>query len=299
MDRLNAYGSFLRVVEAGSFSAAARELGVTQPTISKQIAALEAELETALLVRTTRKLSLTDAGNQLYESARSILDEVARTEAAVRRLDQEPVGTLRVNLPLVFGQECIVPLLPEFLRAHPKIELDLHFTDRYVDLLEEGVDIVVRIGTTPDSTLVARKLGLTRRVVVASPDFLARHGMPQQPGELATRPCVVFASGGSGSRWVFERGGQRSAVRLSSIVRSDNGHVLRDLAVRGVGITTLASWLVAPDIEAGRLVPLLEDYTMPTMDITALYPSRRFLPHRARRFLEFLERRFSGHPQLG
>lgn len=298
MDKLVAYQAFARVVELGSFSAAARELGVAQPTISKQVAALEAALAVALLRRTTRRLVVTDAGERLYEAVRTILDEVDRAEASVRRLDQEPEGTLRIGLPVELGQLCVVPRLPELLRRFPQLELDIRFSDRFVDLLEEGVDLLVRVGASPGPNLVARKLGVTRRALVASPAYLEAHGAPAHPHELPAHACLVYAGGQSTAAWTLLRGPERIDVRVSPRVRADNGRALRELAVAGVGIAMLATWLVGPDLAEGRLCPVLPEHGPPPLDVVALYPSRRFLPYRARRFVEYLQEVFAVHPYL-
>ena len=299
MDKLGAYRTFVRVVEAGSFSAAARELGVGQPAVSKQVATLELALGTALLTRSTRRLHVTDAGERLYEAALAILDQVERAEATVRQLDREPAGRLRVNLPVVFGQTCVVPLLGEFLSRHPRIELDVRFTDRLVDLRKEGVDLLIRVGPTDDTSLVARKLGVTRRAVVASPAYLEAHGSPTEPDDLREHACLMYAgSRGHRAGWMFMSEAGVRTVRVEPRLVADNGQALGELARQGAGITMLATWLVGPDIEAGRLRVLLPAYEPPPLPVVALYPSRRFLPHRARRFVQLLQERFTEHPYL-
>ncbi len=310
MDKLHAYQVFVAVVEAGSFSAAARNLGLAQPTVSKQVAALEAELGIALLTRTTRRLHVTAAGEQFYESARAILDSVAQTEAAARRLDQDPIGTLRLNIPSVFGQQFIVPMLPDFLHRYANVKLDLRFTDQFVDMLEEGVDLVIRIGRHSDTTLVARKLGVTRRAVVGAPSYFARRGIPQHPQDLVQHECLAYAGGRSGPRWRFLRRSRRDdhggrdnraeqlTVDVDARVTGDNGRVLRQLAVQGLGIAVLATWLIGPDISAGRLQQVLVDFPIPLLDIVAIYPSRRFLPHRTRCFIDMLQAHLAEQPEL-
>jgi len=298
MDRLDAYAVFVKVVEAGSFSAAARELGVTQPTVSKRVAALEAALGAALLHRTTRRLQVTAAGERLYESARRVLDEVARGEAEVRRLDLTPAGELRVNLPVAFGQTCVVPHVASFLTEHPDVTVDLRFAERYVDLLEEGVDLLLRIGRPPAGSMVARRLGVTERVVVAAPAYLAARGTPEHPHQLAAHDALVYANNRAGTRWVFRRGDADYSVRVEPRVRSDYGGSLRTLAREGHGLALLASWFVADELASGSLVRVLSDYAVPRLDVLAIYPSRRFLPFRARRFIEHLAKRFADDPHL-
>ena len=289
VDRLDAMQAFVRLVELGSFTKAGAELQVKQSTVSKWISALEAQLEVQLIQRTTRRHRVTDAGQHFYQRAKQILATYEQTELELRAGDElELSGRLRVNLPVVFGGLFVVPALPEFLRAHPRLELELGFDDRYIDLLSEDVDVAVRVGTPRDSSLRARQLAITSRRVVAAPCYLERRGAPMHPRELGEHDCLRFRELGGRDVWVFEQGGRKLRARVGGRVAIDNSEALLTMAREGLGVALLASWLVREAVEAGELVTLLDDWSLPPAPIQALTPPTRHVHPRVRAFVDFL-----------
>jgi DNA-binding transcriptional LysR family regulator len=286
---------FVAVVEAGSFAAAARRLGTTTSAVSKRIAAIETRLGARLVHRSSRHLAPTQAGLAFYERCRRIADDVAEAERAVREGAGAPVGAVRVSAPLTFSQQHLVPLLPDFLAAHPRVDVVLVADDRYVDVIEEGVDLAIRTGALPDSGLVRRKLAFDRRVVCASPAYLAQHGAPRAPAELASHACMRHAGhtqhGGAG-RWTFEGPGGRASVPVRGRFQVNHTGMIRDAALAGLGVALLPLFAIGDDLRSGRLVALLEDWRVPPeVGIHALFPAGRSEPAAVRAFVEFLAAR--------
>ncbi|ACY14051.1 LysR family transcriptional regulator [Haliangium ochraceum] len=278
MDRLTAMNAFVRVVELGSFSAAAADLRVEQSTVSKWIAALEDELAARLIDRTTRQRRVTEAGQRFYQRAREIATSYAAAAAEVQD-DERPRGRLRVSAPVVFGRLFVVPAAVRFLRRYPEVELDLRMSDRYVDLVEGGFDLAVRVGAPLDSSLRARTLARSRRHLVATPRYLARCGTPERPRQLSVHACLVHSGLAPGSPWVFRRGSRTQRVRVSARFAADNSEALLAMARASLGVAVLADWLVARDLERGRLVSLLPEYELPAAPVQALSaPGRRATP---------------------
>ncbi|MEO1267418.1 MAG: LysR family transcriptional regulator [Myxococcota bacterium] len=300
MDKLDAMQSFIRVVECGSFSRTARETGTTQPTISKRIAFLEEVLGARLLVRTSRSMELTEVGAAYYERCLSILAEIETAEVEVNRLHNVMRGTLRVSAPDLLGNHFISPRLPGFLAQHPNLMLNLNLTNRQVDIIAEGFDVAVRVGSLKDSSLVAQKLASVRAVLVASPSYLNTHGLPQSPLELSSQNCLIYSHGASSIDWVFHDG-QESPLRVtvSGNLATSNALVLKQAAIAGVGIAMLSTFMVEDEIAAGVLKPVSFDgYTCPAFPLFAVYPVHRFVPVKVRRWIEFLKQEFSQEPAL-
>ena len=297
MDRLTAMMMYTRVVERGSFSAVARELDTTQPTVSKQIAALEKHLGTTLLNRTTRGLSVTDAGAEYYERCRRILEEVTEAEASVNTL-RGVSGTLRATIPVGFGTRLILPLIPKFMAAYPNLEIDLSLSDRHVNLVEDGIDIAIRLGALTDSTMIVRPLGTGQRVTVAAPAYLARHGTPVEPADLAHHSCIVFSLFSTVNRWRFQGPKEEISVSVRGRLRTDHADAIRTGVLAGIGIAFAPVWLVADDIAQGRLVTLLDEFPPATYEIHALYAPTRYVPSKVRAFTNFLLEAFKAHPLL-
>lgn len=285
MDRLLWMHCYVRAVETGSFSAVARELEIGQPTVSRHIAQLEAHLGCRLLQRSTRRLSLTAEGERYYPEARRALEAVALAESGVQG-EPVPQGLLRVTCPTALARFLILPLVTGFLRAHPRVDLDLQIVDRRVDLIEEGVDLAIRVGELSDSALHARRLALAPRVCVASPDYLARQGTPQRPRDLGQHNCVRYSLLSTGSRWPFET----EPVEVSGNFRVNSPDGVREVVAAGLGIGLAPRWLFEDLLAQGRVLPLLEDHPLPPMPIHALYPTRRWLPPRAQVFIEAVAR---------
>jgi DNA-binding transcriptional LysR family regulator len=296
MDRLVAMEMFVRIVETGNFSAVARQLGTTQPTISKQLTALEQRLQTRLLNRSTRSISLTEAGAAFYERCRRILDEVREAEGALGKLQSALSGTLHVNASIGLGQIFLTPLLLKFQRQYPELAVELSLTDRYIDLVEEGADLAVRIGRLADSNLVARRLGSTRRIVVATPGYLAAHGTPKRPEDLAHHSCLLYAYLSTGNEWSFDGPDGEIRVRVRGNFKANNGDAIRQALLASVGVAISPDWLIHDKLESGEVVALLPEFAPPPLDINAVYPSGRHLSTKVRTFIEFLQDEFKAIP---
>ena len=290
---------FSKVVQAGSLSAAARELGVSPAVVSRTLAALEARLGVRLVNRTTRSLHLTDEGASYFETCQRILAEIDEADAAVTSRRVEPQGVLKVSLPASFGHKHIAPLIPRFAERYPKIELALSLSDRSINLIDEGFDLAVRIAELKDSSLAARKLAPNRRVVCASPAYLREHGEPKTPQDLAKHNCLVATwEQGFAMNWEFKNPvGKRSSVRVTGRYACDNWEVLREWAVAGLGVALKSTWDVRKQLEDGSLVPLMPGYDFGTdVGIYAVYPHRRYLPAKTRVFIDFLAESFGPEP---
>jgi LysR family transcriptional regulator, regulator for bpeEF and oprC len=288
MDRLLLMQSFARAVETGSFSAVARELGTTQPNVSRHIAALEQHLGVRLLHRSTRKLTLTPEGERYYAETRDVLDAVAEAESNVRGRDT-PRGLLRVSCPTALGRLYLLPLVKTFLLRYPEIELELQISDRFVDLVEEGMDLAIRIGQLKDSSLKARRIGTGERGCFASADYLARRGVPKSPEDLARHDCVLYTLLSSGSTWTFKD--HELAVRGRFRVNTPDG--ILGAVLDGLGIAYGPVWLFEQALRDGRVRALLLDQLGPPSPIHLLYPEKRLLPRRAAVFMDFVAGEFS------
>lgn len=297
MDRLYQMRLYTRVVETGSFSAVARELGTIQPTISKQLSALEDHLGVRLLNRTTRQLSTTEAGRKYFERCKRILEEISDLEGSLSDLQTRPTGLLRVHAAVAFGQLYMLPLMFRFRRLYPGLAVDLMLSDRYVDLIQEGVDVAIRFGELRDSQLVARRVGGSTRVCVASPAYLRARGTPKSPGELFSHNCITYNYLFS-NEWEFEGGQGPTTVRVGGDFRANSALTIRAAALEGIGIAHMPTMFVQEDIEKGRLVQVLADYGPPAVDVHAIYPSARFLSTKVRTFLDFVAEEFSTIPAL-
>ncbi|MFP2912226.1 LysR family transcriptional regulator [Pyxidicoccus sp. 3LFB2] len=295
-DRLEDMLSFTAVARALSFADAARELGISASALSRRIARLEEALGTALLRRTTRHVSLTEAGTLYLERCADVLTRVEDAEALVSGLAGEPRGRLRVAVPNLFGQLQVAPLLPEFMRRYPRIALELSFTDRYVDLVQEGFDVAIRIGTLTDSSLVARRLATNHRLLCAAPGYLRGRRPLTKPEDLAQHAGLYFSHLSDGHVWNLQRGDERVAARGRPVLVSDNAEALRLAAVGGCGVTVLATFLVAEDLRAGRLVRVLEGWSVPDTGIFAVHPPGRLVPSKVKAFVSLLAERYAGTP---
>lgn len=297
MDRLLELEVYVQVVHAGSFTAAGRGLGLSPSAVSKQIGRLEYRLGVRLLNRTTRKVSMTEEGAAFFEHAKRIIADLDEAEQALSHLRGAPRGLLRVNMPVTIGHLILAPLIPEFLRRYPDVEVDLTLNDRLVDLVEEGMDLGIRIGALKDSSLIARKLAPSRRAVCAAPSYLERAGTPRRPADLAGHNCLVYTYRTWRNDWPFRgsEGGETvpETVHVTGSFSANNGEVLRQAALGGSGIIMLPIWQVRDDLMAGRLVELLPDYSSPGADIHAVYPQTRYLAPRVRAFVDYLALEFA------
>lgn len=291
MDQLKQIESFVSVVTRGSLSAAARAEGVTPAVIGRRLDALELRLGVRLLVRTTRSLTLTFEGSAFFEDCQRILNELSNAEAAVSLGGVKPSGHLRISAPAGFGRRHVAPLVSDFLDAHPDVSCTLDLSDRLVDLVNEGIDCAIRIGELGDSSLVSVLLAENRRVVVASPAYLAVHGKPQTPDELVDHRCLILAQQ-RGWQFADGRGGTR-AMKVGGRLECNDGAVLHDWALAGRGLAWRSRWEVDADLRAGRLVSVLDEYAATATGIHAIFPQRRHLPLRVRLFIDLLKSRYS------
>jgi DNA-binding transcriptional LysR family regulator len=295
MDRFSAMEVFSQVVESGSFSGAASKLGISPTAASRLVAELEGHLHTRLLNRTTRKVSLTESGRAFYERCVQLLGDLREAEEEAARAAIVPRGTIRLTTAVTFGTRHVAPVIAEFLTQHAGVGFDVSLSDRMVDLVEEGFDLAIRIGAPGADNLVARKLGETRIVPCASPAYLAAHGAPAVPEALVEHNCFTYEHLSPRDLWRFrDPAGAERVVRVRGNLHSNNADLHAQLAVRGIGIVFEPAFIVGPEIRAGRLVPLLQDYEPAPLPIYALYPSRKHLSAKVRFFVDFLAARFAG-----
>jgi DNA-binding transcriptional LysR family regulator len=280
---------FVRVVEAGSFSAAARDLNMGQPAVSKTIASLEDRLGVRLLTRSTRKLSPTDAGTAFYERAVRAIGEADEAEAAAQGAGTGLEGRLRVSAPVTFSRLHLVPKLGSFLDAHPKVQVELLMDDRTVDLVAENIDVALRVGVLTDSALRARKLGQAERLVIASPSYLARRGVPRTPADLLEHDGVIYGQSSGGQEWLFRRGTSETSVYLRTRLKLSAAEGVREAVLAGQGFAIASRWMFTPELKSGEVVSILEEWTLPPMDLWVIYPSGRLTSAKARAFIKWFE----------
>jgi len=298
MDRFEDLQAFVAVVEAGSFTAAAERLDSAKSAVSRRISKLEERLGVQLLHRTTRSLSLTESGRSFYEHSARILADLDEAEAAVQQAHGELRGTLKVALPLSFGVRHMGKPIAAFAKLHPKIQFELDLNDRRIDLIEEGVDLALRIGRLSDSSLIARRLFDARTVACASPHYLHEHGAPETPEDLRHHACLVYGNLADPDRWrCTDAKGHRHDVRVNVAMRASSGDFLVNAASHGLGIALSPTFIASEAIRRGNLVPVLADYEWPVSPAWAVYPPTRHLNYRVRAFIDFLAERFSGTPQ--
>ena len=299
MDRFHALTAFARVVETGSFARAAERLGVSVSSVSRLVADLEAHLDARLLNRTTRRLSLTESGQAFFERCVQLLADLEEAEVAVASASIVPRGTLRLTCSATFAARHLAPAIAAFAARHAQIRFDVELSERVVDIVEEGFDLAVRVGTTGSQNLVGRLIGTTRIVCCAAPSYLARHGEPQEPEDLARHVCLTYEYSPTRNVWSFRdaKGGERQ-VKITGPVHANNGRFNEALAAEGLGIAREPDFIIGPDVRAGRLTPILRRFEPPPLNIYVVYPSRRHLSAKVRAFADFLVERFAT-PQWG
>ncbi|OWJ64779.1 LysR family transcriptional regulator [Inquilinus limosus] len=297
MDMPGAMIVFAQVVDSRSFSAAAARLGLSKSAVSKQIAKLEDRLGARLLNRTTRTLSPTDAGQDFYERCLRVAREVEEAERAITHLSAEPRGLLRLNAPASFGREYLAPLVPEMLARWPELRIEVLFEDRFVDVVAEGFDLVIRITRLQDSSLVARRIASCRRLLCAAPSYLERRGVPRSPADLLQHDCMLYSYATDQNEWEFVGpDGRLETVRVDGRLRANNAEVTLAALRAGAGLALSPDFIVGPDIAAGRLVPLLTGYENPFGAIYAVWPHNRNLAPKVRAVVDFLVERFAAEP---
>lgn len=296
LDNLTSMAVFATVVDANSFSAAAAQLGLSKSAVSKQVSSLERRLGTQLLNRTTRRLGLTEAGAALYERCARIMSELADAQAELGQMHGQPRGLLRVSAPVSFGKQHIAPQLGHFLRENPEVHIDLSLSDRFVDLIEERFDCAVRVAQLPDSSLMARRLAPARRVVCGSPAYFKRHGLPHTPDDLRQHNCLQYSYLASSNGWPFAGPNGNFTVRVAGNLETNNGDVLREAALNGVGIALIPTFMIGDDLRAGRLQAVLTEFDGWQASVYAVYPATRHVAPKVRAFVDYFAKRCNGTP---
>lgn len=289
MDRLSAMETFVNVVEAGSFSGAARRLNVGQPAISKTVAQLEERLGVRLLLRSTRGLMPTEAGQNFYERALRSIEEADAADRAAQGAGAGLSGPLRVCAAVTFARLRILPHLPRFLAQHPQLTIDVVLDDRNIDMLEEGIDVALRMGTLIDSGMTAKKIGQSPRMVLGTPAYFARAGVPENPADLSRHEAIVYGRAGGGNAWMFRRGTTESSVALTGRLKVNAAEGVRVAVLADMGIAVASEWMFEPELKDGSVRQVLADWVLPPVDLWALYPTGRMASAKARAFVSFVE----------
>lgn len=294
MDQLGAMRVLTRVIQTGSFSAAAREQNTSQATVSKKISALEDKLGVKLITRSSRELSLTQAGQAYYDHCLSILQEIDEVEANVRSQVSSPKGVLRIAAPAPLARILLAPLIAEFLAIYPDIEVDMVIGERHIDLIVEGIDVAIRAKKLEDSSLIARPLFNNPLLLVASKAYLEQHGTPTKPNDLKSHSCIVYTFNRSLNNWHFTENGQETSVTVKGAFRSNSGETNLEMALAGLGITQLPIWMTDTFLDSGALVQVLDAYCTDTVPINAIYPHSRHIPLKVRCFVDFIQEKLRG-----
>jgi DNA-binding transcriptional LysR family regulator len=290
MDKLTSMSVFVRVAKAGSFAGGATELSISRAMATKHIMQLESSLGVRLFNRTTRSLSLTDVGASYLERCQHVLLDIEEMEAAITHLQTEPRGLLKISAPPVIGAAHITHAVAEFLKRYPDLKVDMMLQSSHGDLIDEGIDIAIYLGDLDDTSMVARKLASSPMVVCASPDYLAKHGIPNTPEDLYNHSCLINWASAPRNKWKFkDQRGVESIIKVTGRMQSNVADANRVAAINGLGLVMLANYVVGRDIKKGKLIPVLENYTAPPLDIHAIYPHRKYLSAKVRRFLDFLQ----------
>ena len=296
MASLEEMKAFVRIVETGSISAAAKQLGVAKSAVSRRLKELEGRLGVQLLTRTTRQSSLTEAGRRYHDRAVRILDDVIELEAITSNTSTELTGEIRIAAPLSFGLDQLSPAINRFAMVHAGLRIHLEFTDRHINLVEEGFDVAVRVARLKDSSLIAKRLAPIRAVLCASPEYVKHNGQPQHPADLKNHEALQYAQRANVS-WRFTGpDGRESQIQVSSRLLADNGDFLCQAACAGLGVALLPTFIAAPQIRSGDLIPIMTDYTIPPLNAYAVYPQTRHLARQVRAFIDHLVDFFSGEP---
>jgi DNA-binding transcriptional LysR family regulator len=293
MDRIQAIRLFIRVVDLGSFSKAAADLGIGQPSATKMVAQLEKRLGARLLHRSTHGVTPTEVGTLYYEKCQLIAHHVEEAESVATLMQSQLQGGLRISTSVAFGRRVLVPLVIRFMRAHPKLQVDLSFDDRYVNLVEQGIDVAIRMGRLADSALGSRFLGINPWVVVASPSYLQARGVPASPTELSGHDALVYSTVQGDARWHFTGAdGESATVAVRGPLRSNNLSAILSAAREGMGIAALPRYVAHESLRSSTVVPLLSDWSLPSQEVHAVYPSPRLVPAKVRGFIDWLQGEF-------
>lgn len=292
MDRLSALEMFVRVVDTGSFSAVARNQDIGQPAVSKAVVQLEEWLGVSLLMRSTRSLVPTEAGRIFYERAKRTIEEAHAAVLAARGSACGLAGKLRVSTSVCFGRLHVLPNLASFLAEHPDLDMEFVLDDRHLDLVNEGIDVSLRMGAMPDSNMTARRIAEGRRIVVATPAYLQHHGTPKSPGDLVNHQAVIYTPGGGGepwTSWTFRKATAEVSVVLRGRLKVTAGEGIREAVIRDLGLAVASEWNFSPELQSGKVVEILQDWALPPTNLSAVYPAGRLASTKARAFVSFVE----------
>jgi DNA-binding transcriptional LysR family regulator len=295
MNRLEAMETFVRVMDSGSFSAAARQLRVGQPAVSKTISQLEERLGVQLLIRSTQRLTPTEAGQNFYEHAKRAIEEVEEAEIAARGASASLCGALRISAAVTFARLQIVPDLASFLAEHPSLQMEIVLDDRNIDIIEEGIDVALRMGALPDSAMVARKIAESPRRVLGTTAYFEKHGEPNVPADLVAHEAVVYDLRGGGTVWSFKKDGAETSVTVSGRLRITAAEGVRAAVLAGLGLAVASEWMFSPEIRNGSVKPVLKDWRLPPMELWAVFPSGRRVSAKARAFVAFIEEQLAAY----
>jgi len=293
MDRMAAMETFVRVVDSGSFSAAAKQLRLGQPAVSKTIAQLEERLGVRLLLRSTHGLTPTEAGRNFYERAKRSIEEAEQAELAARGAGATLSGSLRVCAAVTFARLHVIPRLPLFLAEHPALDVEVLLSDANKNLVGAGIDVALRMGQLADSSLTARKIGQSQRRVIGSPAYFQRMGVPQTPADLAKHQAVVYDQGGGGTAWTFRRGDAKVSVIVDGRVRVSAAEGVREGVFAGLGLAIASDWMFAPELKSGVVKSVLDDWSLPPIDLWTVFPAGRQVSAKARAFASFIEKQLA------
>lgn len=290
MDRITAMETFVSVVEAGSFSAAARRMNIGQPAVSKSVSQLEKKLGVRLLLRSTRGLSITDAGQKFYEHAKVAINKVDEAEQSISDSDQNLTGKLRISAAVTLARLHIIPNLNLFTEQHPNLDIDIILDDRQVDLIAEGADVALRMGTLHDSNMVARKIASSPRLIIGSPDYFAKAEIPKSPADLSQHQAIIYSQPAGGESWSLSKAGKEVSVTVSGHVSVNAAEGIRAAVLNGMGLTIASRWMFSKELLDGKVVSVLDDWTIPPVDLWAVFPSGRLISTKARAFVAFVEK---------
>jgi DNA-binding transcriptional LysR family regulator len=293
MDRLAAMEAFVRVVDAGSFSAAAKQLHIGQPAVSKTIAQLEDRLGVRLLLRSTRGLTPTEAGRNFYERAKRSIEKAEEAEIAARGAEAKLSGRLRICAAVTFARLHVIPHLSRFLTEHPALDVDVVLDDRNIDLIEAGIDVALRMGELTSSALTARKIAQSERRVIGTPSYFAAMGVPQTPADLVAHQAVIYEQRGGGTAWTFRQGSAETSVAVKGRLRVSAAEGVREGVLADLGLAVASEWMFAPELKSGRVRSVLEDWSLPLIDLWVVFPTGRQASTKARTFARFIETQLS------
>lgn len=298
MDKFTGMKIFVRIIQLGSFTAVAAELGISQSSVSKKISALENSLGAALLIRSNRLVRLTEIGTNYYEYCQSILNLLEEAESQTKDYVSKPKGNLKINLPVTFGRIHVIPHIAGFIKEYPDINIELSFLDRRIDLKGDGFDLAIRIGTLPDSSLIARPLGYSPRIVVASPFYIEKYGKPHSLDDLKQHNCLIYTNLSSINIWHFTSNNQKFSVQIKGTLQSNCSDAILECTRSGVGIAVLPYWFIQHHLDDETLVPLLEDMIPVEFPINAIYPNKNYIPNKIKCFIDYMKHQYDRTPVI-